>query len=144
MSRSSKVKFVILLALIAFLAGMMLIVAITGSAPFSGSQDNDPSSTRKLTGDEAKELYNSAEDAILLDVRNQDEYDEGHIEGSVLIPVSELASRLSELPDKDALIIVFCRTGVRSAEACGILKENGYRNAFDMQRASNWPDPLVP
>ena len=96
-----------------------------------------------ISGPEAKEIYESNPDVILLDVRNQDEYDSGHISGSLLIPVGELESRLSELPDKNAEIIVFCRSGRRSANASGILQNNGYANVYDMQAVTNWPDPLV-
>ena len=96
---------------------------------------------RIITGDEAMTLYTSG--AVLLDVRNQEEYDAGHVDGSVLIPVAELSSRLSELPGKDAVIVVFCKAGGRSATACEILAAAGYANVNDMQRADNWPLPLV-
>lgn len=92
-----------------------------------------------VSGSEAKEIYDSDPGAILLDVRNQDEYDAGHIEGSVLIPVSELENRLSELPDKEAVIIVYCRSGGRSASAYETLAANGYSNVYDMQSFGNWP-----
>ena len=97
-----------------------------------------------ITGDEAKGICDSDSTATLLDVRNQDEYDAGHISGSVLIPVAELESRLSELPpERDAVIIVYCRAGVRSATAYNILSEAGYTDIYDMQKAENWPEPLI-
>ena len=96
-----------------------------------------------VNGNEAKELYESNVPSILLDVRNQDEYDEMHIEGSILIPASELSSRLSELPDNDAVIIVYCKSGKRSVTACDILSAAGYENLYDMQSIENWPEPLV-
>ena len=92
-----------------------------------------------ITGAQAKEIIESNDAAILLDVRNPDEYEERHIEGSLNIPVSELGERLSELPDKDAVIIVFCRAGRRSARAYDILINNGYSNVLDMQTIDNWP-----
>jgi len=95
-----------------------------------------------ITGREAKELYDSNPAVILLDVRSKEEYDAGHVGGSALIPVDDLESRLSELPDKDAVIIVFCRSGRRSAIAAGIFKDNGYVNVYDMQAVTNWPEPL--
>jgi rhodanese-related sulfurtransferase len=91
-----------------------------------------------VSGTEARELFDANEQAILLDVRNQSEYDDGHIDGSVLIPVAELESRLSDLPDKDAVIIVYCRSGNRSKTACDILTSNGYKNVYDMQQFDNW------
>ena len=96
-----------------------------------------------VTGNEAKEIYDSDPAVILLDVRNQDEYDEKHIEGSILIPVAELESRLSELPEKDTAIIVFCRSGRRSEMAINILTAYDYLNLYDMQAVDNWPAPLI-
>jgi len=105
--------------------------------------DADSSSGQKLsgiiTGARAKEIIESNDAAILLDVRNPDEYEDRHIESSLNIPVSELEERLSELPDKDAVIVVFCRAGRRSAMAYDILIGNGYTNVLDMQTIDNWP-----
>ena len=98
---------------------------------------------RIVTGDEAKAIFDSNPAAVLLDVRNQDEYDEKHIGGSTLIPVSELGARLSELPeDKGAAIIVYCKAGARSKTAYGALRAAGYSNVYDMQSVDNWPEPL--
>jgi len=91
-----------------------------------------------ISGAEAREIYESNDSAILLDVRNQDEFDEKNIPGSILIPVDELESRLSELPDKDTVIIVYCRAGRRSEIASEILAENGFTNIFNMETISNW------
>ena len=96
-----------------------------------------------ITGVMAQEIRESNSGVIMLDVRNPDEYNSGHVEGAILIPVGELESRLSELPDKDAIIILYCRSGMRSASAFIILANNGYTNVYDMQRASNWPGDLV-
>jgi len=101
--------------------------------------EQEPPVHRIITGAEAKVIVDSDSTAILLDVRNQDEYDAGHINGSMLIPVAELESRLFELPDKNVAIIVYCRAGARSATAYGILTDNGYTNVYDMQMFSNWP-----
>jgi len=92
-----------------------------------------------ITGEKARELYESDNNVILLDVRSQEEYEENHLNGSVLIPVSELEERLSELTDKDAIIIVYCRAGRRSAAASEILISNGYTGVYDMQSIDNWP-----
>ena len=92
-----------------------------------------------VTGAAAKDLFDNNSGVILLDVRNPDEYAQNHIEGSMLIPVAELESRLSELPDRDAIIIVFCRSGVRSGNAQKILAANGYSRVYDMRRVTDWP-----
>ena len=91
-----------------------------------------------ITGADARKLFEADDQVVLLDVRNQDEYDEYHILDSILIPVDELESRLSELPDKNANIIVYCRAGRRSAVAVEILLAHGFTNVHDMQSVNNW------
>jgi rhodanese-related sulfurtransferase len=70
---------------------------------------------------------------FVLDVRTQGEYAQGHLERSVLIPVQQLAGRLSDLPaDKSTPILVYCAMGGRSAVAAGLLKSKGYANVHDL------------
>ncbi|GGI55755.1 rhodanese-like domain-containing protein [Winogradskyella haliclonae] len=64
-------------------------------------------------------------DAVILDVRTKKEYDADHIEGAVLIPISELKSRLKEVKDLNKPVIAHCRSGIRSAQASQILNSNG-------------------
>ena len=92
-----------------------------------------------ITGEEARDIFLSNDGVILLDVRSPDEYSDYHIDGSINIPYDELDERLSELPDKEAIIIVYCRAGRRSAIAFEVLISNGYTNVFDMQSIDNWP-----
>lgn len=66
-----------------------------------------------------------ADDAVILDVREQDEWDAGHAPGAVHIPLGELPSRLDELPDADSLPVV-CRRGGRSAQAVAWLTQQGF------------------
>jgi len=89
------------------------------------------------------EIVTGGEDYIILDVRNQDEYDEGHIEVAVLIPVVELEDRLDELP-KDKPIITYCKAGGRSATASSILVENGFTEVYDMGGITEWIDKGYP
>jgi len=77
------------------------------------------------------EIITSKEDHIILDVRTPEEFKEGHLEGAVLIPVSELEGRLSELP-ADKPIIVYCKSGSRSSNAANILVKNGFSEVYDM------------
>ena len=75
----------------------------------------------------------------LLDVRTQQEYDEKHIAGAYLIPDYEIESRAEkELPDKDALILVYCRSGSRSKKASQKLAELGYTNVKDFGGINTW------
>ncbi len=84
-------------------------------------------------------LADAGTEYILLDVRTQAEWEnDGHIEGATLIPVEELSGRLNELPDQDAEIVVYCRSGNRSNEAANILAGAGYVNVSDMGGINNW------
>ena len=93
-----------------------------------------------ITAEEAKEIMDSSEGYIILDVRTQEEYDQGHIPGAVLIPNMEIAARAEkELPDKDQLILVYCRSGNRSKKAAQILVELGYTNIKEFGGIIDWP-----
>ena len=80
---------------------------------------------------EARGLIGEKEDLVILDVRTVSEYDGGHLEGAINIPVEALSGRLSELNQNDELL-VYCRTGNRSTTAVGILRENGYDRIYHM------------
>lgn len=80
-----------------------------------------------ITTNELKERITSGENPILLDVRQPEEHSERNIEGNIFIPLGELRTRLDELtPYKDQEIIVYCRSGGRSATAVQFLQEHGY------------------
>lgn len=71
------------------------------------------------------------DDVYVLDVREQWEYDEGHIPGVVLLPLNEVPNRLDEIPT-DKTVIVTCRTGNRSGQAVNFLRQNGFDNVHNM------------
>lgn len=85
-----------------------------------------------ITIEQAKLLIESKPSLIILDVRRQDEYDIGHIERAIIIPVDELEDRLDELSKNDELL-VYCRTGNRSSRAVNILQSNGFTMIFHMK-----------
>lgn len=92
-----------------------------------------------LSPEEAKQRLKANPDAILLDVRTQEEYDEGHIPGAVCFPNEDI---LPELPlpfEKGAEILVYCHSGRRSAEAAEKLKHMGYANVSDFGGIQDWP-----
>jgi len=72
------------------------------------------------------------EDVVLFDVREQFEYDEGHIPGVTLIPLGDVPNRLSEIPT-DKTVILTCRSGNRSGQAADFLRQNGYTNVHNME-----------
>lgn len=93
-----------------------------------------------ITADQIKEPMDAGEDIIIVDVRTKSEYDAGHIPGSILIPNETIGSKEpAELPDKEAVIVVYCRSGRRSMEAANKLLKLGYKNIYDLGGISNWP-----
>ena len=117
-----------------FLAVMMLTAC--GQA-----NENDQGAVYvNITAEEAKQIMDTEEGYIILDVRTQEEYDQGHIPGAVLIPNTEIEARAEdELPDKDQLILVYCRSGNRSKKAAEILVELGYTNIKEFGGIIDWP-----
>ena len=93
-----------------------------------------------ITAEEAKQIMDTEEGYIILDVRTQEEYDESHIPGAILIPNTEIEARAEEiLTDKDQLILVYCRSGRRSKLAAEILVELGYTNIKEFGGIIDWP-----
>ena len=93
-----------------------------------------------ITAEEAKQIMDSEEGYIILDVRTQEEYDQGHIPGAILIPDTEVEVTAEEvLTDKDQLILVYCRSGRRSKLASEILVELGYTNIKEFGGIIDWP-----
>lgn len=99
---------------------------------------------KKITPQEAYDIMQSGEDYILLDVRTDEEYREIRIDGSILIPDTEISTRAeSELKDKNAVILVYCRGGVRSEKASRELVDLGYTNVYDIGGILDWPYETV-
>ena len=94
----------------------------------------------QITAEEAKKIMDSGEEHIILDTREQDEFDEGHIPGAILIPYTEIESKAEEMiPDKDKLILVYCRSGRRSKIAAESLAKLGYTNVKEFGGIIDWP-----
>ena len=122
----------------------------TGLLPSSPVQENqgeltmEPNSYRQITPEEAKTMMEEQEDYVLLDVRAQNEFDEGHIEGAIVIPYTEIADRAeAELTDKEATILVYCRSGRRSKLAAQTLVDLGYTNIYEFGGIIDWPYETV-
>ena len=94
----------------------------------------------QITAEETKKIMDSGEEHIILDTREQDEFDEGHIPGAILIPYTEIENKAEEmLPDKDKLILVYCRSGRRSKIAAESLAKLGYTNVKEFGGIIDWP-----
>ena len=99
---------------------------------------------RRITAQEAKEMMIQEENYVLLDVRTVEEFKEGHIPGALLMPDTEIVHRASiALPDKNALILVYCRSGRRSENAARQLIEMGYTNIYDFGGIIDWPYGII-
>jgi rhodanese-related sulfurtransferase len=106
----------------------------------SNTGDTAAAQYLKITAEEAKSIMDDGSPFILLDVRTPEEFAAGHIEGALLIPDNEIASRAAaELPDKDARILLYCRTGIRAAGAANALISMGYTGVYDMGGIVDWP-----
>ncbi|MCL2094835.1 rhodanese-like domain-containing protein [Candidatus Saccharibacteria bacterium] len=90
------------------------------------------------------ELTENGTDFILLDVRTEAEFEEAHLPGATLLPLDDLAVKAPvRLPDQDAYIFVYCRSGYRSEQAALSLVGGGYRNVFDIGGIIDWPFEIV-
>ena len=97
-----------------------------------------------ITAKQAKEIMDSGEQCVILDVREADEYTDGHIEGAIQLSYTEIETRAEQvLTDKDKLILVYCRSGRRSAIAAQALAELGYTNVKDFGGIIDWPYETV-
>ena len=128
---------------------LLLLIAGCGKAEkqTENNQDKEQNmgiTSEVITPEEAREIMNQEDSYVILDVREQDEYDEGHIEGALLLPYTEIEKRAGEeLPEKDQLILVHCRSGRRSAIAAESLTEMGYTNIKDFGGIIDWPYEVV-
>ena len=101
-------------------------------------------SYEQISADEAKALMDSETDYAIVDARTQEEFDEGHIEGAIMIPEYEIEAKAeSLLPDKDQLILVYCRSGRRSKIASEALVGLGYTNVKEFGGIIDWPYEIV-
>ncbi len=99
----------------------------------------ESSTYEQITPAEAKALMDSEKDYVILDVRTPEEFAAGHISGAVLVPDYEIGDKAeSVLPDKDQLILVYCRSGRRSKNAASELVTLGYTNIKEFGGINDW------
>ncbi len=106
--------------------------------------DGGVNSYEQITPQEAKTIMDTESEFYLIDARTTEEFAEGHIANAILIPEYEIADRAErELPDKDALILVYCRSGRRSKIASEELVKLGYTNVKEFGGIIDWPYEIV-
>lgn len=99
---------------------------------------------KHVSMDDIVEIMNENKNYIILDVRTIAEYNEGHIPNAICIPNETIGSNtISELPDKEQLILVYCRSGNRSKQAAEKLKKLGYTNLIEFGGIINWKGEIV-
>ena len=113
---------------------LMLLLALTGC----GSDGVE--GYQQITAEEAKTMMEEQDDEIILDVREQEEYDGGHIPGAILLPVGTIGEDSAEevIPAKDATVLVYCRSGNRSKTASAALAELGYTQVYEFGGIQDW------
>jgi phage shock protein E len=119
------------------LAIMIAGFILTGCAGAAAEVAPPPAVSQLITPLEYQDAFRDPSSHLLIDVRTPEEFDAGHIPGAVNIPVEELGERLNEVPGETP-IVVYCRSGNRSATAAGILARAGYSPVFDLGGIQNW------
>lgn len=119
---------------------LLLLSMLLLSAGCGGGGQGEKASYQQITQEEAKEMMDTQE-VILLDVREQDEYDGGHIPGAVLLPVGTITADTAAavIPEADSLVLVYCRSGNRSKTAAQALAELGYTGVYEFGGIKTWP-----
>ena len=123
--------------IIPFLLSILLLTGCSG-----GTSDG---SYEQITQEKAKEMMDTQE-VIILDVREQSEYDSGHIPGAVLLPVGSIDEETATavIPEKDSTVLVYCRSGNRSKTASSTLAGLGYTNIYEFGGINTWPYEIEP
>lgn len=117
---------------------LTLTAALCSCRADGGKAQN--SSYINITAEEAKEVMDSDSSYVIIDVRTEEEFQEGHIPGAILIPDYDIAERAEkELIDKDEIILVYCRSGNRSKKASETLAELGYTDVREFGGIIDWP-----
>ena len=124
---------------------LMITLSIFTLAACGDKNDKGETLTyEQISAEEAKAIMDTEKEYIIIDARTGSEFAEGHIEGAILIPEYEIADRAEkELPNKDALILVYCRSGRRSKIASEELVKLGYTNVKEFGGIIDWPYEIV-
>ena len=117
------------------------VCLLTGCA---SSEMRESDAYHSITAEEAYRMISELDSYIILDVRTESEYAKKHIPGAISIPLGQIKDRAeSELPDKDAMIFVHCKSGGRSTMASKELFKMGYNNIYDFKKITKWPGETV-
>ncbi|MCI6567847.1 MAG: rhodanese-like domain-containing protein [Dysosmobacter sp.] len=117
----------------------LLVLILAGCGGTNGAGKS--ASYQQISAEEAKTMMEEQADAVVLDVREQDEYDGGHIPGAVLLPVGTINedTAAAVIPEKDTAVLVYCRSGNRSKTASQALADLGYTQIYEFGGIRDWP-----
>ena len=117
---------------------LVMLLAFSGCG---GVPQGKAAGYQQITAEDAKVMIDELEDEIILDVREQEEYDAGHIPDAILLPVGMIDEDTAEgtIPEKDTVVLVYCRSGNRSKTASQALAELGYTQIYEFGGINDWP-----
>lgn len=126
------------------IAALLLLIFVAGCGRTAEEDGVKERTSMVITAEEAKKIMDSGENCVILDVREEEEYAQGHIDGAILIPYGEIEDRAEkELLDKNLTILVYCRSGRRSAIAAESLVRLGYTDVRDFGGILDWNYEVV-
>ncbi len=123
------------------LAALLILLFIGGCSLRGQVLDGDGmvNSYKQISQEEAAQMMEEDDGHVIVDVRTQEEYDEGHIPGAICIPNEEITDTKPELlPDVDQVILIYCRSGRRSKEAAEKLFNMGYTHIYEFGGIIDW------
>jgi rhodanese-related sulfurtransferase len=130
-------------AAVIFLIAMMMVATLSGCAVNEQASDS-ANEYYKINSDDAKIMMEQESNLVVLDVRTPEEFAEGYIQGSINIPDTDITETAEKMmPDKSIAILVYCRSGRRSALAAQDLSDLGYTNVYDFGGIIDWNYDVV-
>lgn len=121
--------------IVSIFAALVFLIVISGC-----SAEEKGSVYMNIAPEKANEMMNELEEFVLLDVRSEEEFSEGHIPGAIVIPHEEISERAEEeIPEKDVPVFVYCRSGRRSKIAAEELVSLGYSEIYEFGGIGDWP-----
>lgn len=121
-----------------------LVLALLTLSSCASPAASAPAEYRMINMDEAAAMMEAEPDHIIVDVRTAEEFAQGHIPGAINVPNEEIGTEQPDLlPDKEQLIMIYCRSGIRSKQASQKLVDMGYSNIVEFGGIIDWPGDIV-
>jgi len=134
----------ILWIIVAIVILLCFLYACSGKYINKSSNKKNKNTYQIITAEKAYQMMQTLNSFVLLDVRTNEEFLEKHIDGAILIPSHEIEERAEvEIPDKNSVILIYCRSGVRAVNAAKILVKKDYMQVFSFGGIMNWPYDTV-